>query len=75
MVREVRVSGWGSVCERGVEGLREVMLSSEVLLSWRARVLLSPMVSAEGWLELELELERGVSCIGALVGVGVLFGP
>jgi hypothetical protein len=32
-VREARVSGWGSVCERGVEGLREVMLSVEVLLS------------------------------------------
>jgi hypothetical protein len=36
----------GSVCARGVVGRREVRLSSDVLLSWRARVLPSPIVSA-----------------------------
>jgi hypothetical protein len=36
----------GSVCERGVVGRGlEVTLSSEVLLSWRASVLVSPMLS------------------------------
>jgi hypothetical protein len=35
----------GSVCERGVVGRLDEMLSSEVLLSWRTRVLDPPMVS------------------------------
>jgi hypothetical protein len=71
VVSEARVSGWGSVCERGVEGLREDMLSSDVLLSWRASVLLSPMASAAaGW----LELEGDASCIAGFVASGALFG-
>ena len=39
------VSGAGSVCERGVDGRRKDMLSSEVLLSWRASVFASTMLS------------------------------
>lgn len=39
------VSGAGSVCDRGVEGRCDDMLSSEVLLSWRASVFASPMLS------------------------------
>jgi hypothetical protein len=35
----------GSVCERGVVGRLEVMLSSDVLLSWRESAVLSPMLS------------------------------
>lgn len=37
----------GSVCDRGVEGLREGMLSSELLLNWRASMLASLMISLE----------------------------
>jgi hypothetical protein len=37
----------GSVCDRGVEGLRDDMLSSEVLLNWRASMLASLMISLE----------------------------
>lgn len=67
------MSGWGSVCERGVEGLREDMLSSDVLLSWRASVWLSPMAAASaaaGW----LELEGDASSIADFVAGGALFG-
>ena len=39
------VSSDGAVWERGVEGRRELMLSSEVLLSWRTSVLASPMLA------------------------------
>lgn len=39
------MSEQGSVCERGVVGRLEVMLSSHVLLSWRERALPSPMPS------------------------------
>lgn len=38
-------AGAGSVCERGVEGRRDDVLSSEVLLTWRASVLISAMLS------------------------------
>lgn len=37
----------GSVCDRGVEGLRDGMLSSEVLLNWRASTLASLKISLE----------------------------
>jgi hypothetical protein len=47
------VSSCGSVCARGVEGLGAVMLLwSDVLLTWRARVLASPMwlySTVSGW--------------------------
>jgi hypothetical protein len=39
------MSETASVCERGVVGRLEEMLSSDVLLSWRARALLSAMRS------------------------------
>lgn len=38
-------SNEGAVCARGVVGLRDFMLSSEELLSWRASVFASPAVS------------------------------
>lgn len=68
--RDVSVSGWGSVWERGVEGRREVMLSSDALLSWRASVLLSPMAAAEGG----LEREQDASSAAGFVGAGAFFG-
>jgi hypothetical protein len=52
----------GSVCERGVVGRLEVMLSSDVLLSWRERALLSPMLSVSSG---RLSARLGWNAVGA----------
>lgn len=78
------LAGAGSVCERGVEGRRDDVLSSEVLLNWRASVFASAMLSlssrrvpvcltgrCEGTLE-AVEWDMSCSCSSSLGGDAVL---
>lgn len=60
------VSEEGSVCARGVVGRRDEMLSSEVLLSSRARVLPSPIMSVS---PRGVSASRGAGVEGAVAAV------
>lgn len=65
----------GSVCERGVVGRREEMLSSEVLLGWRERTLESLMLSASsGILSARLAGNVAATILGSGRRASVLLG-
>lgn len=65
----------GSVCERGVVGRREEMLSSEVLLSWRERTLLSLILSvSSGILSARLAGNVAATVVGSRREASVLLG-
>jgi hypothetical protein len=65
----------GSVCERGVVGRREEMLSSEALLGWRERTLVSLMLSvSSGILSTRLAGNVAAATVGSGREASVLLG-